>query len=198
MGKFNNHQNHQFSYIRDGRYETFSIHNSSPTILSIYIAIEQELETAIFKAGGILESNLGSLEKIKWMRSSRTDKGVLNLSLFLFREMRFLLQLHTSSSCCNYCQLLYTLAVVKLLEWKHRFLAHLNAINTPNLIVLIGRHWFLFLLPLQEFFVWSGVLSALVSAANFFKTNCFVTIYRVWSQYEDFKIQPIRSSMLDS
>ena len=89
-----------------------------PPFLSFYIAIEQELETAIFKAGGILESNLGSLEKIKWMRSSRTDKGVLNLSLFLFREMHFLLQLHTSSSCCNYCQLLYTLAVVKLLEWK--------------------------------------------------------------------------------
>ncbi|KAI5079597.1 hypothetical protein GOP47_0005076 [Adiantum capillus-veneris] len=42
--------------------------------------IEQELETAIFRAGGILESNFGSLEKVGWMRSSRTDKGVHSLS----------------------------------------------------------------------------------------------------------------------
>ena len=125
---------YQFSYIRDGCYETpFITHN--PPFFSFYVAIEQELETAIFKAGGILESNLGSLEKIKWMRSSRTDKGVLNLSLFLFREMCFLLHLHTSSSCCNYCQLVDTIAVLKLLERKQRFLAHLNVINIPKLIV---------------------------------------------------------------
>eukprot|EP00249_Psilotum_nudum_P016582 c25894_g1_i1 orf=161-1684(+) len=42
--------------------------------------IEEELEKAIFKSGGILETNFGSLEKIGWMRSSRTDKGVHSLS----------------------------------------------------------------------------------------------------------------------
>lgn len=40
------------------------------------VAIEKELETAIYKAGGIRESNLGDLHKIAWARSSRTDKGV--------------------------------------------------------------------------------------------------------------------------
>lgn len=44
----------------------------------IYIcpAIEDELEQAIYKAGGIIESNFGNLSKISWARSSRTDKGV--------------------------------------------------------------------------------------------------------------------------
>ena len=40
------------------------------------VAIERELENAVFKAGGILESNFGNLHKIGWDRSSRTDKGV--------------------------------------------------------------------------------------------------------------------------
>eukprot|EP00887_Chlorella_sp_A99_P000194 scaffold13.g194.t1 len=42
--------------------------------------IEDELEAAIFKAGGILESNMGRLSKLKWSRSSRTDKSVHSLS----------------------------------------------------------------------------------------------------------------------
>ncbi|XP_021601021.1 putative tRNA pseudouridine synthase isoform X2 [Manihot esculenta] len=37
--------------------------------------IEEELEHAIFKAGGILDSNYGHLQKVAWARSSRTDKG---------------------------------------------------------------------------------------------------------------------------
>ena len=57
------------------------------------VAIEKELETAIFMAGGMRDSNFGDLNKVKWGRSSRTDKGVGNLlaipfmnwlSLFLF------------------------------------------------------------------------------------------------------------------
>ena len=47
-------------------------------------AIENELETAIFKAGGIRDSNYGDLHKIDWARSSRTDKGVSFLFLFLY------------------------------------------------------------------------------------------------------------------
>uniref|UniRef100_A0A803PWZ1 Pseudouridine synthase I TruA alpha/beta domain-containing protein n=1 Tax=Cannabis sativa TaxID=3483 RepID=A0A803PWZ1_CANSA len=42
--------------------------------------IEKELETAIFKAGGIRDSNYGNLQKIAWARSSRTDKGVHSLA----------------------------------------------------------------------------------------------------------------------
>lgn len=49
--------------------------------------IEQELETAIFRVGGILESNFGSLDKIRWMRSSRTDKGVHSLSTVISFKM---------------------------------------------------------------------------------------------------------------
>lgn len=42
------------------------------------VAIEKELATAIFKTGGILESNFvtGNLTRVNWTRSSRTDKGV--------------------------------------------------------------------------------------------------------------------------
>lgn len=57
----------------------------------VHAAIEEELERAIFNAGGILESNFGNLAKISWTRSSRTDKGVghslscaLSLSLFFW------------------------------------------------------------------------------------------------------------------
>jgi tRNA pseudouridine38-40 synthase len=47
------------------------------------VAVEKELESAISKAGGILDSNLGDLEKIGWARSSRTDKGVIHDSIIL-------------------------------------------------------------------------------------------------------------------
>lgn len=42
--------------------------------------VEGVLETAIFKAGLISESNYGSLGKVKWSRNSRTDKGVHSLA----------------------------------------------------------------------------------------------------------------------
>ncbi|XP_022732372.1 putative tRNA pseudouridine synthase [Durio zibethinus] len=50
-------------------------------------AIENELETAIFKAGGIRESNYGDLHKIAWARSSRTDKGVHSLATMISLKM---------------------------------------------------------------------------------------------------------------
>lgn len=46
------------------------------TLYFCSVAIEGELEKAIFKAGGIRDSNFGDLHKIGWARSSRTDKGV--------------------------------------------------------------------------------------------------------------------------
>ncbi|XP_057442165.1 putative tRNA pseudouridine synthase [Lotus japonicus] len=49
--------------------------------------IEKELETAIYKAGGILDSNLGDLQKIGWARSSRTDKGVHSLATMISFKM---------------------------------------------------------------------------------------------------------------
>lgn len=38
--------------------------------------VEDVLQEAIYKMGGILPSNHGNLQKIGWSRSSRTDKGV--------------------------------------------------------------------------------------------------------------------------
>ncbi|XP_059659853.1 putative tRNA pseudouridine synthase [Cornus florida] len=49
--------------------------------------IEGELETAIFKAGGIRDSNFGNLHKIGWARSSRTDKGVHSLATMISLKM---------------------------------------------------------------------------------------------------------------
>ncbi|XP_034688518.1 putative tRNA pseudouridine synthase isoform X3 [Vitis riparia] len=49
--------------------------------------IEGELETAVFKAGGIRDSNYGNLHKIGWDRSSRTDKGVHSLATMISLKM---------------------------------------------------------------------------------------------------------------
>ncbi|KAF5470362.1 hypothetical protein F2P56_010881 [Juglans regia] len=49
--------------------------------------IEEELEMAIFKAGGIRDSNYGNLQKISWARSSRTDKGVHSLATTISLKM---------------------------------------------------------------------------------------------------------------
>ncbi|KAF3454829.1 hypothetical protein FNV43_RR05277 [Rhamnella rubrinervis] len=49
--------------------------------------IEKELETAIYKAGGIRESNFGDLQKVAWARSSRTDKGVHSLATMISLKM---------------------------------------------------------------------------------------------------------------
>ncbi|XP_077222581.1 pseudouridine synthase family protein [Tasmannia lanceolata] len=54
---------------------------------SAFSTIEAELETAIFKAGGIKESNYGNLHKLGWDRSSRTDKGVHSLSTMISFKM---------------------------------------------------------------------------------------------------------------
>ncbi|XP_070031497.1 putative tRNA pseudouridine synthase isoform X1 [Nicotiana tomentosiformis] len=54
---------------------------------NICVAIEGELEKAIFKAGGIRDSNFGNLYKIGWARSSRTDKGVHSLSTMISLKM---------------------------------------------------------------------------------------------------------------
>ncbi|GFY99358.1 pseudouridine synthase family protein [Actinidia rufa] len=52
-----------------------------------YRAIEGALENAIFKAGGIRDSNFGNLHKIGWARSSRTDKGVHSLATVISLKM---------------------------------------------------------------------------------------------------------------
>ncbi|KAL7173054.1 hypothetical protein ACSBR2_032513 [Camellia fascicularis] len=49
--------------------------------------IEEELENALFKAGGIRDSNFGDLNKIGWARSSRTDKGVHSLATMISLKM---------------------------------------------------------------------------------------------------------------
>ncbi|GAV58646.1 PseudoU_synth_1 domain-containing protein [Cephalotus follicularis] len=52
-----------------------------------FSTIEGELETALFKAGGIRDSNYGNLNKIAWARSSRTDKGVHSLATTISLKM---------------------------------------------------------------------------------------------------------------
>ncbi|KAF5751314.1 Pseudouridine synthase family protein [Tripterygium wilfordii] len=49
--------------------------------------IEGVLENAIYKAGGIRDSNYGNLHKIGWARSSRTDKGVHSLATMISLKM---------------------------------------------------------------------------------------------------------------
>ncbi|KAL5558671.1 hypothetical protein UlMin_034882 [Ulmus minor] len=49
-----------------------------------------EVETAIFEAGGICESNFGDLQKIAWARSSRTNKGVHSLAMTISLKMEIL------------------------------------------------------------------------------------------------------------
>ncbi|EGC31472.1 hypothetical protein DICPUDRAFT_156689 [Dictyostelium purpureum] len=48
-----------------------------------YKAIENAIEKALFINGHIAPSNVGDLSRIKWSRSSRTDKGVHSLSTLI-------------------------------------------------------------------------------------------------------------------
>lgn len=49
--------------------------------------IESSLEQALFAAGMILESNMGSLTKLRWTRSSRTDKQVHSLATVISTKL---------------------------------------------------------------------------------------------------------------
>ena len=49
--------------------------------------VEDVLEEAIYRSGGILESNRGMLGKINWSRSSRTDKRVHSLSTVISMKL---------------------------------------------------------------------------------------------------------------
>ncbi|KAJ8759859.1 hypothetical protein K2173_009960 [Erythroxylum novogranatense] len=60
---------------------------SSLSSLCTSLTIEGELEQAIFKDGGIQESNYGNLHKIGWARSSHTDKGVHSLATMISMNM---------------------------------------------------------------------------------------------------------------
>ncbi|EOA26938.1 hypothetical protein CARUB_v10023036mg [Capsella rubella] len=64
-------------------YRGLQIQRDDPAIKTI----EGELEVAIYKAGGIRDSNYGDLHKIGWARSSRTDKGVHSLATSISLKM---------------------------------------------------------------------------------------------------------------
>lgn len=58
--------------------------------------VEGTLESALHAAGFIADTNMGDFDRIRWSRSSRTDKGVHSLSLVrwapcngLFGSVRF-------------------------------------------------------------------------------------------------------------
>ncbi|CAE8627464.1 unnamed protein product, partial [Polarella glacialis] len=42
----------------------------------VFATVESELELALLKAGAMLPSNFGNLEKLRWTRAGRTDAGV--------------------------------------------------------------------------------------------------------------------------
>ncbi|CAA7037945.1 unnamed protein product [Microthlaspi erraticum] len=64
-------------------YRGLQIQRDDPALKTI----EGELEVAIHKSGGILDSNFGDLHKIGWARSSRTDKGVHSLATTISLKM---------------------------------------------------------------------------------------------------------------
>ncbi|KFK24515.1 hypothetical protein AALP_AAs65934U000500 [Arabis alpina] len=64
-------------------YRGLQIQRDEPALKTI----EGELEVAIYKAGGIQDSNFGDLHKIGWARSSRTDKGVHSLATTISLKM---------------------------------------------------------------------------------------------------------------
>ncbi|XP_076911006.1 putative tRNA pseudouridine synthase [Bidens hawaiensis] len=52
-----------------------------------YRAVEKELETAIYKAGGIRDSNFGDLNKIAWATSSQIEDEIHSLSTMISFKM---------------------------------------------------------------------------------------------------------------
>ncbi|XP_057772530.1 putative tRNA pseudouridine synthase [Salvia miltiorrhiza] len=64
-------------------YRGLQIQRNEPDVATI----EGELEKAIFKVGGIRDSNFGDFTKIRWARSSRTDKGVHSLATMIAFKM---------------------------------------------------------------------------------------------------------------
>ncbi|KAI9110563.1 hypothetical protein K1719_018429 [Acacia pycnantha] len=93
----------------------------------ILSTIEKELETAIFKAGGILDSNYGDLYKVAWGRSSRTDKGVHSLATMISLKMEIPKNAWQGdpyglllANCIN-SYLPHTIKVFSILPSKRRF-----------------------------------------------------------------------------
>eukprot|EP01025_Chloroclados_australasicus_P060037 TRINITY_DN764_c0_g1_i1.p1 TRINITY_DN764_c0_g1~~TRINITY_DN764_c0_g1_i1.p1 ORF type:complete len:607 (-),score=39.44 TRINITY_DN764_c0_g1_i1:535-2355(-) len=63
-------------------------YNDSPSQTNCSLpTIEEVLERAIFLAAGISEDNFGDINKVKWNRVSRTDKGVHSLSTVITLKM---------------------------------------------------------------------------------------------------------------
>lgn len=57
-------------------YYGLQMTNTNSQAIASFPTIESKLEMALYESGYIRESNHLNLEKIKWSRSSRTDKGV--------------------------------------------------------------------------------------------------------------------------
>ncbi|GAM20339.1 hypothetical protein SAMD00019534_035140, partial [Acytostelium subglobosum LB1] len=66
----------QFAYVGTG-------YHGLEYRMTEFVALENVLEQALFKAGMILPSNLGDPNRLRWNRSSRTDKGVHSLCTLL-------------------------------------------------------------------------------------------------------------------
>jgi tRNA pseudouridine(38-40) synthase len=63
-------------------------HLSCSRLLSLWIAVEAEIEHALLRAGVIEPYNYNDLDKIGWSRASRTDAGVHALALVFGVKLR--------------------------------------------------------------------------------------------------------------
>eukprot|EP01133_Synstelium_polycarpum_P013695 gene13695-16137_t len=87
-----------FAYIGTG------YHGLEYTSIAQFPALENDLEKALFKAGTILPTNLGDLTRLRWNRSSRTDKGVHSLSTLLAGSLEMdRSKLNDSKGIAEYC-----------------------------------------------------------------------------------------------
>ncbi|KAI3760366.1 hypothetical protein L1987_50761 [Smallanthus sonchifolius] len=79
--------------VNDTTYKKWEAHRKRKVLMRVgytgtdYRAIEKELETAIYKAGGIRDSNFGDLQKIAWATSNQIDDEVHSLSTMISFKM---------------------------------------------------------------------------------------------------------------
>ncbi|KAL8261896.1 hypothetical protein R6Q59_025945 [Mikania micrantha] len=79
--------------VNDTATQKWEAHRKRKVVMRVgyvgidYRAIEKELELAIYKAGGIRDSNFGDLQKIAWATSSQIDDEVHSLSTMISFKM---------------------------------------------------------------------------------------------------------------
>lgn len=131
------------------------------------VAIEGELEVALYKAGGIRDSNFGDLHKIGWARSSRTDKGV-SFFFSVPHLMNNLLLLN------RFTMLMSLIVVFRFILWQQQYRWKWRSLRRRGRMILMA----LFL------------LNAL--ANTFLRISEFSAFYRHKGEWELFNLLKVR------